>query len=215
MSRVVNACSRLGCLAAGLLLFAAGCAEEADNPNPGPAAKAGPAGPGPGGPGMGGPGGGRARSPMREAMEKIGRGPTALTPTIGKALEAASPDWASIQGQTKEYARLAATLGESKPPRGDEQSWTRLSAAFLASAQALDKAAVAKDKAAALEAHGKLAGSCKECHGQHRMMGRGPGGPQRGGRAAPPPGVLPPDGPAPSGPAGAAAPQPGGPAPKG
>jgi mono/diheme cytochrome c family protein len=91
--------------------------------------------------------------------------------------------------QTKEYARLAIAMGKNEPPKGTKDSWTKLSTAFANSATALDKAAQAKNKDAALEALGQLQGSCMECHMAHRQMGRGPGGPPRGGfpKGAPPP----------------------------
>jgi hypothetical protein len=123
---------------------------------------------------------------IRQIMGKLAKGPNSLTPVLGKELKAETPDWGTIQPQTEEYARLASAMVQNKPRRGSPESWAKLSAAFADSANALHKAAQAKNRDAALEAHGELEGSCMECHREHRMMGRGMG--KMGG---PPPGDFP------------------------
>jgi hypothetical protein len=127
-------------------------------------------------------------------MSKRSNGVDYLTPLIGKALEADPPDWGTIQPQTKDYARLTSTLAENDPPRGGKESWTKLATAFAATAEELDKAAVAKDRDAALDAHSKLTESCMECHREHRRMGPGrggpPGGPMMKGMGGPPGGPM-------------------------
>jgi hypothetical protein len=162
------------------LLAAGGCGGEADHEGPG--------GPGPG-PEASAPLG---DSPtIKQVMVKLTKGPNSLTPVIGKELEAEPPAWETIQPQTKEYARLAAAMSKNEPSKGAKESWTKLSTAFADSAAALDKAAQAKNKDAALEAHGQLAGSCMECHKEHRGGRGGPGGGgPRGGfpKGGPPPG---------------------------
>ena len=105
-----------------------------------------------------------------------------MTPVLGNELKVDSPDWNTIQTQTKEYARLAAAMGPQKPPRGSADSWTKLTAAFAGSAKELDEAAQAKNKDDAVAAQAELANSCKTCHSVHRpMRGGGPGGPGGGG----------------------------------
>jgi len=175
-----------------LLLGALGCGDDPNTPpppGPGPvAADAGPLG---------------ASPTTKQIMAKLnGRGPGALTPAIGKALDADPPAWDTITPQTQEYARLAAAMSQNDPPRGSKESWANLTKAFAATAEALNKAAQAKDRDAALEAHSTITGSCMECHKEHRRGGGGPGmggpgmgGPGRGGQrggfpkgAPPPPG---------------------------
>jgi hypothetical protein len=192
-----------------IVLAFVGCGGEQSEPNAPPFA----GGPGPG-PGSGsGRGGGD--SPIRRVMSKRSQGVDYLTPLIGKALESDPPAWDTIQPNAKEYAKLAATLPEATPPKGNKESWTKLATAFAGSADALNKAAESKNAATAREAHEKLAESCMECHREHRRMGpggrgggmmRGMGGPPPGG---PPPGQPPTGGPPPDGP------PPGGPPPKG
>jgi hypothetical protein len=123
---------------------------------------------------------------IKQIMARLTKGPNSLTPVIGKALEAEAPDWSAIQPQTDEYARLAAALVKNTPRKGSAESWAQLSAAFGESADALDKAAKAKNRDAALDAHSQITGSCMECHRQHR--GGGPGmGPGMGKMGGPPP----------------------------
>ncbi len=176
-----------------VLLAAGGCSEsdneiQANQPPPGA--------------GGGGPPG------IRQIMNKLGRGPNALTPVIGNELQQEPPPWDTIQGQAKEYAQSAAELGKFDPPKGAKESWVKLTAAFADSGAELEKAAMAKDKEAARLSHDQLKNSCNACHQEHRRMGRGGGGP--GGPGGPPPGGPggrggfggPPGGPPPGGPGG-------------
>lgn len=166
-------------------------------------------GPGPGGPGPG-PGGGGFGGPatgIKAVMRKVAAGPNSFTPKLGNQLKAESPDWDTIQAETKEYATLAKELGTYDPPKGSKESWKTLTDAFAEHAADMDKAAQAKDKAAASTARDQLANSCKACHDAHQNK-RGPGGM---GGFGPPPGGRGPGGPPPGGPGG---PPPGGEQPK-
>jgi hypothetical protein len=147
---------------------------------------------------------------IKQIMTKLAKGPGSLTPVLGVALKADQPAWETIQGQTKEYAQLAAELGKYDPPKGSKESWAKWTGDYSAAASELDKAAQSKDKAAALEAHGRVATSCMSCHREHRTMGPGMGGPRGGmgatgfGPGGPPggpggPGAPPSDGPPPGG----------------
>ncbi|MFI5457856.1 MAG: cytochrome c, partial [Isosphaerales bacterium] len=172
-------------VAAALLLAAWGCGDDpgADpsgpGPGPGPGANRPGRGPGPGaGPGAVDAGPLGASPTTKQIMVKLnGREPGALTKAIGKALEADSPAWETIGPQTQEYARLAAAMSKNDPTRGSKESWAKLATAFATTAEALNKAAQAKDRDAALEAHGIINGSCMECHREHRRGGPGGGGP--------------------------------------
>ena len=141
-------------------------------------------------PGMAGGGPGRPRSPLGESMVKLGGKGQSLTKTIGNELKTEPTPWDAIQPQAKEYAQLASSLSKYDPPKGDKDSWTKLTGAFSKSATALEQAADAKDKTAALAAHQMLETSCKACHDAHRG-GRG----GRGGMGMPPGGFRGPGGP--------------------
>ncbi len=130
------------------------------------------------------PDGGGPKTPIGEIMTKLGKGPQSLTETLGRELKAEPPPWDTIAPQAKEYAQLTASLSKYDPPKGSKESWTKQTASFAESAAALDRAADAKDKDAALAAHVALTKSCMACHREHRM---GPGGMKgRGGPPRPP-----------------------------
>lgn len=129
--------------------------------------------------GRGGPGG--PPSPLGKAMIRLGKGPNSLTESIGRELKTDPPPWDAIGPEAKEYAQLAGSLNGYDPPKGSKESWTKLTAAYAESASALDRAATAKDKTAAVAAHSALRQSCMACHREHRP---GPGG-MRGGPPAP------------------------------
>jgi hypothetical protein len=113
---------------------------------------------------------------IKQIMGRLTKGPGSLTPVIGNELQDNQPPWQTIQTQTREYARLAAALGQNEPPKGSKDSWATHASAFAQSATELDRAAQSKNLDLALAAHGKIANSCNECHREHRMMGRGMGG---------------------------------------
>jgi hypothetical protein len=190
-----GALALLMCMALIVSLY--GCSD--DNPNEPPGVS--PKGPGPGG------GPAVASNPQLKAiMEKFGKGPEALQKSLSGALKQAEPDWGTIQPKSKEYAGLATEIGKHDPPRGDKESWMKLTLAFAGSASELDKAAQAKEKDQAAAALDSLGSSCMGCHRQHRP---GPGGP--GGMGGPPGGFRPPGGP--GGPGGFPPPPGGGPPP--
>lgn len=139
-------------------------------------------------PGMGG-GPGRPRGPIGEAMTKLFKGPQSLKDSIGQELNSDSPPWETIQAQTKECAQLTASLNKYDPPKGEKDSWTKLTSSLAESAAELDRAASAKNKDSALAAYEQFSSStsCKACHQAHR------GGP--GGMGMPPGGFRGPGGP--------------------
>src|SRR5206468_6135452 len=98
--------------------------------------------------------------PIRDIMNKLNDGPQSLNDLLGQELHADSPDWGTIQQQTKEFAQLTASLGEYTPPKGSKESWASKTSAYAESAAALDKAAQAKDKNAAQAAHKEIGKSC-------------------------------------------------------
>ncbi len=196
MTRLIFKRSSVVLLVAAFAL-AAGCGEDG---GPGSAMDPPPNGPGPDG------GGGRSPG-IKRIMVKLAKGPQSLTPVIGNELNADPIPWEALQTQTKEYSQSAAELAQYDPPKGAQESWTKLCGAFADSAAELAKAAAARNKETALVAHDQLKNSCNACHQEHRRMGRGGGGGPpgfgpgpRGGPGAPPPGP------------GGASPPPGGPA---
>jgi hypothetical protein len=174
--------------AIGLIAVSLACGGCGDDPDTGQS-----------GPGSGAPGNQPVTTPgIKQIMGKLTKGPNSLTEVIGKELSEPQPAWETIQGQTKEYVQLAGDMAKYDPPKGTKESWKERTAAYAESAADLDRAAQAKDKSAAMTAHGEIKNSCMGCHRQHRMMGpggsgpggfgpRGFGGPPPGGPGAPPP----------------------------
>src|SRR5690242_20455703 len=159
----------------GFLLASAACNKEKNQLSQGPS----------GGPGGMPGGGGGPPSPIGQSMKKM----QGLSKGVGRELtQSETLSWDTIQTQTKEYAQEAASLGKYDPPKGDKDSWAKLTASFASSAENLDKAATAKDKDATQAAQAVLNKSCMGCHSAHRGgpgggMGRPggrPGGPPRG-----------------------------------
>jgi hypothetical protein len=130
-------------------------------------------------------------------MRKLAAGPDSLTPKLGNRLKAESPDWATIQAETKDYAAAAKELGTYDPPKGSKESWKEPTDTSAEHAAEMDRAAQAED--AVTSARDQLATSCKACQAAHQPP-RGPGGvgglgPPPGGRFGPPlGGGLPPGG---------------------
>jgi hypothetical protein len=105
---------------------------------------------------------------IKEVMGQLNRPPRGLTGLLRKELQADQPDWDQIQGQTRKYATLVAGLGKAEPPKGDADSWTRLTKEFLENARAMEDAAKKQDKRGVLAAHAKISRSCTGCHRMHK-----------------------------------------------
>jgi hypothetical protein len=84
------------------------------------------------------------------------------------ALAANPPQWATIQGITKQFAVGGAALAVGTPPKGDPASWKQLAGAYATNAKALNDAAQKMDLASANAAFMKISTSCKACHDAHR-----------------------------------------------
>lgn len=104
----------------------------------------------------------------KEVMTRLHKGENPPITAVKKNLQAEPPNWAEVQKLTHDFATLTASLSKNDPPKGDKASWMSLTKSYADSAKELDAAAVKKDKAAALAAHGKLAAACANCHKAHR-----------------------------------------------
>jgi hypothetical protein len=101
-------------------------------------------------------------------MIKLAKGPRSLTSQIGSGLGTDSPPWDTLQVQAKAVVEGANGLAKNSPPRGSNDSWTKLTAAFVTAATDLEKATQGKNKEKALDAHRTIQDSCKACHREHR-----------------------------------------------
>jgi cytochrome c556 len=101
-------------------------------------------------------------------METLHKGRKSPMATLKATLKSQSPDWATVQKETKTYAKYAADMPKNDPPKGDPAAYKTLAKAFATNAKALDDAAKKEDLAATKGALGKLGGSCMGCHNAHK-----------------------------------------------
>jgi cytochrome c556 len=106
---------------------------------------------------------------VKAIMKKLhGKSATSHLGKVKAQLKKAEPNRTALAKEAKEYAILGAELGKNEPPKGEKESWTKLSEAFLKDAKELEEAVKEKDKAAAEAAVKKLSASCKDCHTAHK-----------------------------------------------
>jgi cytochrome c556 len=105
---------------------------------------------------------------VKEIMGKLNKGTDCVLQTLRKALKNEEPNWEEVQEQSKKFTELAEALGKNGPPRGEKESWEKLTKLYAEQARALNDAARGKDRTGAKAAHAKLAGSCKTCHDAHK-----------------------------------------------
>src|SRR5439155_8470261 len=78
---------------------------------------------------------------IKEIMNKAHKGGNSLIQKVGKELKAAEVDWDHIAEHTKELLDLGKGLIKNDPPRGEKESWEKLSKQYEDTATVLDKAA--------------------------------------------------------------------------
>ncbi len=105
---------------------------------------------------------------IEDIMDKCHKTKKGFRDMIQAELEKPTPDWAGIQKQTKEWVELSGLLTKNEPPQGGKESWTKLTAAYVADVKALDAAAVNKDAKLVMDVNKKIGMSCKACHDEHR-----------------------------------------------
>jgi hypothetical protein len=105
---------------------------------------------------------------IKEIMTKAHKGGNSLLSTVGKDLKSGEPNWDDVQTKTKELVKLGKSLGKNDPPKGDKESWEKLTKSYLDTAKQLDDAVRAKEKSKAVTAHSKLTKMCAACHKVHK-----------------------------------------------
>lgn len=105
---------------------------------------------------------------IKDIMNKAHKGGNSILAKLGKDLKAASPDWAEVTKLSKELVSLGNALGKNKPPKGEKESWDKLTMAYQDTAKALLSAAEKKDQKTAAASQKKLSGMCGACHKAHK-----------------------------------------------
>jgi len=106
---------------------------------------------------------------VKEIMGKVNK-PTGLYFNVAKELKESDPMWDDIKADAKEIARLGAVLGKNDPPKGDKDSWQKLTKAYADNTKALEAAVAKMDKEAAKAASDKIGKSCEVCHKAHKKQ---------------------------------------------
>jgi hypothetical protein len=87
----------------------------------------------------------------------------------GKCLAAGKEEkWDDAQKLAKSLCECVANLPKNKCPKGDADSWEKLSKKFADQAKVIEKAATDKDSKAFTEAVGTFTKSCGACHSAHK-----------------------------------------------
>ena len=76
--------------------------------------------------------------------------------------------WEDAQKLAKQLTECGAALAKNKCPKGDGESWTKLSKQYAEQTVAISKAAEAKDAKEFGTAIKTFVGSCKTCHDAHK-----------------------------------------------
>lgn len=105
---------------------------------------------------------------IEKVMQKLHKGSNSEQKALQKQVQASPTDWEAIGKITKDFVILGAALGKNDPPKGDKESWKKLTAEYLATAEDLDKAATDKNLDKLKAAQKKMGGSCKACHSVHQ-----------------------------------------------
>ena len=71
----------------------------------------------------------------KQIMVKLNKGDKSLCPMLGKELKEATPQWAEIQKQSKEFAELAAAMAKNKASKGPAASWEKLTKEYATDAK--------------------------------------------------------------------------------
>jgi hypothetical protein len=102
---------------------------------------------------------------IKEVMKKVNTGKDGLKSVIDADIKAAK--WDDLTTKAKELVPLAKALGKNDPPKGDKESWKKLTDAYAKAAEDLEAAAEKKDATAAAAAFKGITG-CMACHSVHR-----------------------------------------------
>ena len=111
----------------------------------------------------------KKKTPSIKEIMKKGHGSMGLLGGIAK--EAKDGKWEDADNDAKLLKEFGEGLGKNKPPKGDDESWKKLTEKYKENTAAVAEAAGKKDKDAVLAALDKIvpkSGSCKECHDAHK-----------------------------------------------
>src|SRR5438067_185117 len=83
---------------------------------------------------------------IKAIMTKAHKGGDSILAKVRIELKTEDTDWAEVQKMSKELVDLGTALGKNTPPRGEKESWQRLTGLYRTNATALNSAAGRKNK---------------------------------------------------------------------
>src|SRR5262245_11902443 len=109
--------------------------------------------------------------PFLKVMEDNFSGKKNVHRALKKAVDADTIDWGEVGNLCKQYTTAANQVGahaKTKPEKGDEKSWAKLTEQFCTLSKELDAAVAKKDKEQIKGTMEKLHDTCEACHENHR-----------------------------------------------
>ena len=108
---------------------------------------------------------------MHDAIEQImekGFKKGGLRHNLSTEVDKDAPNWSEVQKNSQEFVKLCEELCKQDPPKGEKESWKKLTEGVTKEAKKLGDLAGKKDLANAKATMAKINGSCKACHDVHR-----------------------------------------------
>jgi len=105
---------------------------------------------------------------IEKIMSKLHMGKKSPMATLKTALKSQSPDWSTVQKESKTYSKFAGYMPKNTPPKGDKASYAKLAKAYASNAKSLEDAATKEDLTGTNAALKKIGGSCASCHKEHK-----------------------------------------------
>jgi hypothetical protein len=105
---------------------------------------------------------------IKVVMQKLHKGANSPLASLKKSLAEAKPEWKKVQDKSKDFVMLGASLSKNDPPKGDKDSWKKLSDAFYTASKEMDDAAKKEDLKGTKDAYKTVSNSCMGCHKAHK-----------------------------------------------
>jgi cytochrome c556 len=105
--------------------------------------------------------------PIEDIMEKAFK-KGGLKSQISSEIDKDAPNWSAVIKKTHDLSQCCSQLGQQSPPKGDKESWKKLTETLAGDVKKMEDSAAKKDQAQAKATLSKINRSCKTCHDAHR-----------------------------------------------
>lgn len=100
---------------------------------------------------------------MKKAFKKNG-----FRDSVNNELKKDSINWDTVKKASGDWVKLTEKLGKASPPKGNGDSWKKLSDEHYKTVKELADAVEKKDKAKVTKALDTMKKACETCHNIHR-----------------------------------------------